>query len=73
LYVTPSSGPDVLPRKVFALNPATGARQVWKTLSPPDLSGIIGVTAPRISADGRAYAYTYSRSHADLYLVEGVN
>jgi hypothetical protein len=72
LYVTPLSGPDILPRKVFVLNLATGSRQLWKTLAPPDLTGITMVAPPRISSESRAYAYTYSRGLADLYLIDGV-
>ncbi|HVP44571.1 MAG TPA: protein kinase [Terriglobales bacterium] len=72
LYVTPISGPDSLPRKVFILDPASGQRRLWKTFSPSDLTGIRQVSAPVISNDGRAYAYGYSKSLSDLYIVEGV-
>ncbi len=72
LYISPASGPDMQPRKVYVLDPASGKRQLWKTLAPPDLTGIVGVAIPRISADGRAYAYTYVRALGDLYVIDGV-
>ena len=71
-YVSARSGPDSLPRKIFIVDPATGARRLWKTIAPADLTGITGVGSPHISRDGRAYAYVYVKSLADLYVIEGV-
>ncbi|MBZ5647989.1 MAG: protein kinase [Acidobacteriia bacterium] len=72
LYVTPSSGPDALPRKVFILDPVSGQRRLWKALAPSDLTGIKSVYPPAIARDGAAYAYTYTKSVGDLYIIEGV-
>jgi len=72
LYVTPSSGPDALPRKVFILDPVSGQRRLWKALAPSDLTGIKSVYPPVIARDSASYAYTYTKSVGDLYIVEGV-
>ncbi len=72
LYVTALSGTDTLPRKVSLLDPVSGQRRLWKTIGPSDLTGIRNVSPPVISRDGQAYAYLYSKSLADLYVVEGV-
>ena len=72
LYVTPTSGPGRLPRNIFVLDPGSGQRRPWKTLSPPDLTGIRAVGFPAIARDANAYAYLYAKSLADLYIIEGV-
>ena len=59
---------------VFRLNLATGSREPWLTLRPPDPAGI-GRTPgpePRLSADGKSYVYFYARILNDLYLAEGL-
>jgi hypothetical protein len=50
---------------------ATGTREPWREFAPPDATSrdIRGLV---VSADGRSYAYVYSRSTSELYLVEGV-
>ena len=50
---------------------ATGRRETWKDLRPSDQTGIIGIRAV-VSADGRTYAYSISRSLSSLYVVEGL-
>jgi dipeptidyl aminopeptidase/acylaminoacyl peptidase len=50
---------------------ATGRRETWKELRPSDQTGIIGMETI-VSADGRTYAYSISRSLSALYLVEGL-
>jgi eukaryotic-like serine/threonine-protein kinase len=59
---------------VFRLNIATGSREPWLTIKPPDPAGI-GRTPgpePRLSADGKSYVYFYARILNDLYLAEGL-
>ena len=46
-------------------------------LQPPgdpaeDSAGIGGGADPRVTPDGRSYAYNYSRYLSDLYVVEGL-
>ncbi len=71
LYVLDPDGP--LPRRVFKVEIATGARQLWKELAPADSAGLYAIFNVVITRDGRSYAYTASRaSSSDLYLVEGL-
>ena len=72
LYVTPIRGAGILPRTVSLLDPASGRRRPWRTIAPADLTGVGSASPPHISRDGRAYAYTYTRSLADLYVIQGV-
>jgi eukaryotic-like serine/threonine-protein kinase len=63
------------PIEVSIVELATGKRTPWRTLVPPDIVGVrrrahrAGI---RVTPDGRWYAYPYSRTIADLYVVEGL-
>ncbi len=59
-----------LPSPVTLVDVATGARTPWRILIPADASGVLAVTRVRITPDGSAYAYTFSRILSDLYLAE---
>jgi len=58
--------------RVFRLDPATGRREPWRELSPPERSGLVGVGNVTITPDGKAYAYHYARQLSDLYVVAGL-
>ncbi len=58
--------------QVFRLDPATGRQELWKELKPADPAGISRILPPRLTPDGRAYAYSYGRGLDDLYLVDGL-
>jgi Tol biopolymer transport system component len=60
------------PGKVFRLDPATGKREIWKELTPPDPAGISSLSPPAVAADARTYVYSYNRILSDLFLAEGV-
>jgi len=60
------------PARVSRLDVATGKREPWKELTPPDPAGISTISPPCITPDGRAYVYSYNRILSDLFLVEGV-
>jgi serine/threonine protein kinase/dipeptidyl aminopeptidase/acylaminoacyl peptidase len=60
------------PARIFRLDVATGKRDLWKELTPPDPAGISNVAPPAIAADGKTYAYSYNRILSDLFLAEGV-
>jgi Tol biopolymer transport system component len=62
--------PGEMPCSVFCLNLATGHRQVWKTLVPPDPAGVLSVQALRITPDGKSYAYSFWSVSSDLHLVD---
>jgi hypothetical protein len=62
-----------VPGQVDRLDLTTGRRTTWKTLLMEDRAGIDGgPRTPRITPDGRAYAYGYLRFWGNLYLVDGV-
>jgi Tol biopolymer transport system component len=61
-----------IPTPVYRLDLATGKKQLWKELAPADRTGLEGTSIVRLSADGRSYAYGYTRCLNDLYLVEGL-
>jgi eukaryotic-like serine/threonine-protein kinase len=55
---------------VIRIDLQTGARTPWKTLAPPDVAGVVGVSCPRISADEQYYVFGYTRNLSDLFLVD---
>jgi eukaryotic-like serine/threonine-protein kinase len=61
-----------LPAKVNRLEVATGRKELWRELMPFDTAGVVSITPPEITPDGRSYAYSYVRTLSDLYLVEGL-
>jgi Tol biopolymer transport system component len=60
------------PVKVYRLNILTGDRQPFKELHPADATGLCEVSHVLISADGRAYVYSYIRLLSELYMVKGL-
>jgi Tol biopolymer transport system component len=65
-------GYEQMPIPVYKLDLATGKKQLWKELAPPDPSGLDTSGHLRLTPDGRSYAYSYTRCLDDLYLVEGL-
>lgn len=61
-----------MPAEVSRIDIATGQRQVWKRLSPPDASGVYSITDFRVTPDGRSYFYSYKRVISQLYAAEGL-
>ena len=61
-----------VPAEIYKIELKSGHRQLWKKLAPPDPVGIYFIRAPHISADGKSYAYNYSRYFSDLYVVDGL-
>ncbi|MFY9551836.1 MAG: protein kinase, partial [Thermoanaerobaculia bacterium] len=61
-----------LPVKVYRVDAATGKRELWKELAPEDAAGVTQISRVCPTPDGTAYAYSYSRTLSDLYLVEGL-
>ena len=54
---------------VYKLELATGHKQLWKQLVPPDVSGVTDISAILITPDGNNFVYEYGRTLSDLYLV----
>jgi eukaryotic-like serine/threonine-protein kinase len=61
-----------VPLKVFWLDVRTGRKELWRELMPPDATGITTIGRIVATPDGKSYAYSYIRSLADLYVVEGL-
>ena len=57
---------------VYRLDLNTGKRELITTLAPADPAGVTAVLNVRMTADGKAYAYSFDRELSDLFLVEGV-
>jgi eukaryotic-like serine/threonine-protein kinase len=57
---------------VTRVNLKTGARTPWKVLTPADPAGLVRLFNLRVSADGKSYAYSYTRQLGELYVVEGL-
>ena len=58
---------------VFRVELTTGARVLWKTLTPPDPVGVEGMRATVvITPDARSYCYSYMRRLGDLFVVDGL-
>jgi Tol biopolymer transport system component len=64
--------PGQLPARIARLDVQTGERQAWIEVMPGDATGITFIRAPHLTRDGSAYAYSYSRTLATLYLVKGL-
>jgi len=58
-----------VPATVNRLDLATGRKQLWKQLVPPDVSGVTDISSILITPDGNNYVYEYGRTLSDLYLV----
>jgi len=71
LYVR-SADSAPLPVRIVKLELATGRREPWLSLAPPDPAGVDVIADIQLSADGRGYIYTYGRRLGDLYLAEGL-
>ena len=71
LFVAERETSEGLTARIFRRDLATGRRELWKEVRPPDQTGLVYV-AVVVSADGRAYAYSLARCLSSLYLVEGL-
>jgi len=61
-----------LPVKVYRVNLATQARELWKEITPADPTGVTAVDPILIAPDGKSYVYTAQKNLSNLYLVEGL-
>jgi Tol biopolymer transport system component len=59
--------------EIFRVELASGARVLWKTLSPSDPVGAETLSRTvQITPDARAYCYSYMRRLGDLFVVDGL-
>ncbi|MGE5275565.1 MAG: protein kinase domain-containing protein [Acidobacteriota bacterium] len=61
-----------VPARIMLLDLRTGEKKLWKELIPPDPAGVTSVSPVVVTLDRKFYAYSYVRSLADLYVVEGL-
>lgn len=61
-----------VPARVFLLDPATGRKELWKEFLPSDSAGVAPFTGIRVTADGKAWAYSFLRVLGELFVVEGI-
>ena len=54
------------------LDLGTGERTIWRSLTPPDPTGIYRIGRVSTSADGTAYGYNYYMQLVDLHVVSGL-
>jgi Tol biopolymer transport system component len=64
--------PGEIPSRVFRVDLATKSRTLAAELSVPDRTGLTGIRYIQMTADGKSYAYTYSRFLTELYIIEGL-
>jgi len=69
LYVLTHQNDETMLR-ISLFDVATGQRTPWKELRPS--IPVDQVSNPRVTPDGRAYAYNYSYVRSELYVGEGV-
>jgi len=62
---------DKIAAPVYRLDLNTGKRDLVATLAPSDVAGVTAIVNVRMTADGKSYAYSFSRELSDLFLVEG--
>jgi len=58
---------------VFRLDPFSGNRTLVGKAAPQDPSGLTSVSPLTVTPNGKSYAYTYTRSVSDLFVVEGIH
>ena len=61
-----------MPAHIHKLNLDTGERSIWRSLTPPDPTGIYRIGRVSTSADGSAYGYNYYMQLVDLHVVSGL-
>jgi DNA-binding winged helix-turn-helix (wHTH) protein/Tol biopolymer transport system component len=61
-----------LPVRIYRLNLQNGDRQFFKELHPSDTTGLCDMSHVMLSADGRAYVYSYTRMLSQLYAIKGL-
>ena len=58
--------------KVYQVNPGTGKMELWKTFGTEVAATGAGIGDLLLSSDGTAYAYVYSRTLSQAYVVTGL-
>lgn len=61
-----------IPARVFRVDLATGARELWKEFAPPDPAGVYKISPILMTPDASTYAYNSLRSMSDLYSIDNL-
>jgi hypothetical protein len=61
-----------MPARLERVELASGAREHWRTLAPPDATAVGHIWTILVMPDGRGYAYTHGYFLEDLFLVDGL-
>jgi hypothetical protein len=70
LIATQPGRPGVL--ELTRIDPASGERHPWMEIRCGDLAGLVTMTSPRVTPDGKAYAYTVLHIQSVLYRITGL-
>jgi len=65
-------GEEQFPARLYRRHVVTGKIEPWRTIAPPDPSGVMFIGRVFIAADEQSYVYQYSRGLNELYLVRDV-
>jgi eukaryotic-like serine/threonine-protein kinase len=61
-----------IPTRVFIINLSTKQRELFKSFTSPDPTGLVDNSPPNFSRDLESYVYGYTRITSDLYIVDGL-
>ena len=64
---TPETAADV-----YRVEIASGRRELFKRLTPPDPAGVEWIERIALTPDGQSYCYTYRQTLGTLYVAEGL-
>jgi hypothetical protein len=63
---------EQVPNRVQTFDLATGRIEPWRELTLEDRAGVTRISPVRVAANGRSWAYTYTRVLSNLYVVDGL-
>jgi serine/threonine protein kinase len=61
-----------IPARVSEVEVQSGRRGLWRTIVPPDASGVFSIDQLKVTPSGDAYFYSYRRTVSELYEVQGL-
>ena len=65
---------DNIPLRIERFDLATGRRELWKAIAPPDAAGSYYIGPVLVTRDGRFWAYSVNRAMvSELWQLAGVS
>ena len=61
-----------VPAVIYRYELATEQKEDWLELMPKDATGVDEILRVLLTADGKSYAYSFTRELSDLYVIEGL-